>query len=196
MYLSLDFTTEYGGIIYDLQILNLIKNKEKLSEVCKSFYSDFIEKCLNNNQLYCLYSYIENKFFSSETLMIYCLNHYGTIEMELAFCDDVFNFLSYDYYLSKLFNHDENSDIHELIDDITNGYYSDQLDYHLDDKVAYGRIEDISFFIGPFYIEETVEKLMELEKLINERRFLFKLKGLHRKNPPFGGFFLCLFLLN
>lgn len=62
--------------------------------------------------------------------------------------------------------------------------------------IEYGLFEQTDLFIGPFYVKQTLEQLIELDKLITERRFIFKLKGFHKTPANMAGFFLVFFLIS
>lgn len=195
MYLWSDFTGLCGERIIFLQIIALIKRREELSAVCRKFYVDYIQNCVSSGKVDCLYSHIVEKAAQFESFTLDYIDPRGIIEFKIDYSDDVFNFLAHDYFLMKN-GHVENEDIHKLLNDVTCGYYSDELIYSIDvaakkGNIGYGSLENMSFFIGPFYINETIEKLTKLDQLITERRYLFKLKGYHQKtHQQFGGFFL------
>jgi len=185
MYLWSDFTGFYGDFIYILQIAKLIMRKDSLSSVCRDFYADYIHNCVSNSKVDCLISHIVEKATKFDTFSLDYIDHRGIIEFKIDFSDDVYSFLTHDFFLMKN-GHIENDDIHKLLNDITSGYYNDALDYSIsiaaeNGVISYGSIENKSLYIGPFFIEETIEKLARLDHLITERRYLFKLKSYHQK---------------
>lgn len=198
MYLVSDFSTELSDLIYELQIIKLIKEKNELSEACKVFYNDFIEECLNDDQTYCLYSYINHKSNNFENFQLDYYQYQACCEFQLSLKGDAYDFVAYDLYLSTFIeDYNENCEIHSLLDEITGGFYEDLQSYKFfEDRkplmYEFEQIEYDSFYIGPFYIEGTIQQLVELDKLISERKFMFKLKNLHRKSPAFAGLFLYI----
>lgn len=185
MYLWSDFTGFYGDFIYILQIAKLIMLKDSLSSVCRDFYADYIHNCVSNDKVDCLISHIVEKATKFDTFSLNCIDHRGIFEFKIDFSDDVYSFLTHDFFLMKN-GHIENDDIHKLLNDITSGYYFDTLDYSISTAaengvISYGSIENRSLYIGPFFIEETIEMLAKLDHLITVRRYLFKLKGYHQK---------------
>lgn len=193
MHLYSDFSGTYGELIYDLQLVRLIKNRNELSKECLDYYQDFIDECLKDDSVSCLYSYIDTKTDFFENFVVYSNFHRGLASLEISFTEDVYNFIAYDYYLSNS-GHMENEDIHDLLEEITDYMYQDQLDFEIKQiekgkPIKYGLIEYTDFFIGPFYVKQTLEQLIELDKLITERRFLFKLKGFHKTPANMAGVF-------
>ena len=56
----------------------------------------------------------------------------------------------------------ENEDIHDLLEDITDYMYQVQLDFEIKQfqkgkPIEYGLIEYTDYFIGPFYVKQTLE---------------------------------------
>lgn len=197
MYLYSDFSGYYGELIYELQLINLIKNRNELSKECLSYYQDYIDECLKDDSVSCLYSYIDSMTDYFENFVVYSVFYQGLANLQISFTNDVFNFIAYDYYLSN-YGHTENKEIHDLLEEITSFMYQEQLDFEIKKfekgkSIEYGLIEDTEFFIGPFYVKQTLEQLIKLDKLITERKFVFKLKDLHRKKSSSAGLFFYFY---
>ncbi|MBE0451513.1 MAG: hypothetical protein IBX70_11805 [Clostridia bacterium] len=144
---------------------------------------------MRDNLIYDIFEYLE--ISSNNHLENILIDYYQTRDTSFLMINikqDSYDFIVYEYYLKKLGYQVEST--YESIDEFLDGQITDHLECELTEEdhirlgINYGDIENYDFYLPCLELVDTIQELIKLDKLISERKFLFKLKGFNKLFKP------------
>lgn len=172
-----------------LTLLKFISKRDYLDCSIYTFYKQYFDNCMKDNLIYDIFEYLE--ISSNNHLENISIDYYQTRDTSFLMINikqDSYDFIAYEYYLKKLGYQVEST--YESIDEFLDGQITDHLECELteDDHIRlginYGDIENYDFYLPYLELVDTIQELIKLDKLISERKFLFKLKGFNKLFKP------------
>lgn len=172
-----------------LTLLKFISKRDYLDCSIYTFYKQYFDNCMRDNLIYDIFEYLE--ISSNNHLENISIDYYQTRDTSFLMINikqDSYDFIAYESYLKKLGYQIEST--YESIDEFLDGQITDHLECELteDDHIRlginYGEIETYDFYLPYLELVDTIQELIKLDKLISERKFLFKLKGFNKLNKP------------
>lgn len=170
------YESEYSYKLNFCLCLALISDycKNNLSDFHRNFYKNYVERWLVEDRIFCLFDYFsQKKFFNFEVDNAYSTN---TDQLCITFREDVYRFLIYEHF----YHH--NLGFSPFGTSIVNQYedlfvYND-FEFKNHEFSQFHSMETEDVLVGEIDIFSTPRRLVELDEMISNRIYQFRLMGL------------------